>query len=107
MLTIRGRLGGFCGWAPDVDGDTNWDAEFEGLGENDGVVGEALLTPELPRCLGLCCGDACLPFQSVANMQAADGELLIFEIAIEGSFAGSRLGHLNSVGGWSFDNGSV
>jgi hypothetical protein len=40
-------------------------------------------------------------------MQAADGELLIFEIAIEGSFAGSRLGHLNSVGGWSFDNGSV
>ena len=51
MLTIRGRLGGFCGWAPDVDGDTNWDAELEGFGEDDGIVGEALLAPELTGCL--------------------------------------------------------
>jgi hypothetical protein len=82
MLPICARLDWFCGWAPDVDGDTNWDAEFKGLGENDCVFGKALLTPKLTRCLGLCGGDAGLPLEGVADAQAADGELLLFEIAI-------------------------
>jgi hypothetical protein len=73
-----------------------------GGGEEEGFV-----TPEVTGGFSLGADDAQLVLEVIAGLKAADGNLLFFEIAVEGSFAGDLGGQLLGVGGRGGDEGAV
>jgi hypothetical protein len=86
------------------------DVELEGFGEDDGGGGdgeEVFGTPEVVGGFGFGADDMELVLEVVAFAEAADGNLVFFEIAVEGGFAGDGSGKLLGVGCGGGDDGAV
>ncbi len=102
--------GGFVLWTPDLDEGGLGDVEFDGFGEDDGSGRgevEAFAAPEVSGGLGLGANDAEFVFEVVAGLEAANGNLLLLEVAVEGSLTSDLGGEFLGVGGWGGDDGAV
>ena len=88
---MRCRDGGFVVGAPDLEVAVFGDVELDGLGADDGAGGgeeEAVAAPEVAGGFGLGADDAEFVLEEVAGLEAADGDLLLLEVAVEGGLAG-------------------
>ncbi len=102
--------GGFVVGAPDLDVEIFGYVELDDLGTSDGAEEgkeEAVSAPEVAGGFGLGADDAEFVLEDVAGLKAADGDLGLLEVAVEGSFAGDGVGLLLGVGGGSGDDGAV
>ena len=110
---VGGRLGAFGGEvtrvSPDCDGLRFGKAELDRGLAGDCVAGsrEAFLAPELAGGFGVGADDAGLPLEGVADAEAADRNLLLLEVGVEGRFAGDLGGLLDGLREWRFDNRAV
>ena len=84
--------------------------ELDDLRANDDAGGgeeEAFGSPEVAGSFRLGADDADLVVEEVSGLEAADGDLLLLEVAVEGGFAGDFGGDFLGVGGGGGDDGAV
>jgi hypothetical protein len=109
-LGVSGGDGGFEFGAPDVGVGVLGDVELDDFGEDDGGGRggeEVFFAPEVVGGFGFGADDVEAVFEVVAFLEAADGDLLFLEIAVEGGFAGDGGGELLGVGGGGGKEGAV
>ena len=101
--------GGVVVGAPDLDVFVGGNFEGEDFGRDDVGAGrgEMVGSPELARGFGLVDGDEEIVLEGVADGEGANGDVLLFEVAVEGSFAGDGGGHVDGVGGGRVDGRAV
>jgi hypothetical protein len=101
---------GFVVGAPDLDVGVFGDVELDAFRAHDDAGGgeeEAFAAPEVAGDFWLGADDADLVLEEIAGLEAADGDLLLLDVAIEGGFAGDFGGELLGVGGRGGDDGAV